>query len=157
MTLRPKNSVCVRIGLALVFALGSLQAGAGVAVEGLRLWRGTDHTRLVFDVDGPVRHSLTEMHDPERLVIDVENGELAAARPVIAALRSALRREQQPGQPPRGGPVRPGAAPGTGARSADGSCGTCRAGGRRESRAATAPGAGSASVAGSARAAAGGA
>ena len=79
MTLRPKNSVCVRIGLGLVFALGSLQAAAGVAVEGLRLWRGTDHTRLVFDVDGPVRHSLTEMHDPERLIIDVENGELAAA------------------------------------------------------------------------------
>ena len=79
MTLRPKNSVCVRIGLGLVFALGSLQAAAGVAVEGLRLWRGTDHTRLVFDVAGPVRHSLTQMHDPERLVIDVDNGELAAA------------------------------------------------------------------------------
>ena len=79
MTSGPRNSACVRIGLALAFAMGSLQAVAGVAVEGLRLWRGTDHTRLVFDVDGPVRHSLTEMHDPERLVIDVENGELAAA------------------------------------------------------------------------------
>ncbi|MBP6381395.1 MAG: N-acetylmuramoyl-L-alanine amidase, partial [Pseudomonadales bacterium] len=69
----------MRIGLGLVLALGSLQAVAGVAVEGLRLWRGTDHTRLVFDVDGPVRHSLSEMHDPERLVIDVENADLAAA------------------------------------------------------------------------------
>jgi len=79
MTLRPKNSAYVRLGLGLAFVLGSLQAAAGVAVEGLRLWRGEDHTRLVFDMDGPVRHSLSEMHDPERLVIDLENGELAAA------------------------------------------------------------------------------
>ena len=83
MTLRPRNSARVRIGLGLVLALGSLQAVAGVAVEGLRLWRGTDHTRRGFAVDGPVRHSRSEMHEPGRLVMDVEDADLAAARDAV--------------------------------------------------------------------------
>lgn len=66
-------------GLALVLALASAQAVAAVAVEGLRLWRGDDKTRLVFDLDAPARHTLSTMSGPDRLVIDVEQGRLGAA------------------------------------------------------------------------------
>lgn len=66
-------------GLALVLALASAEALAAVAVEGLRLWHGDDKTRLVFDLDAPARHTLSTMSGPDRLVIDVEQGRLAAA------------------------------------------------------------------------------
>jgi N-acetylmuramoyl-L-alanine amidase len=39
-------------------------------VEGVRVWSAPDHTRLVFDIDGPVDHRVFGLHGPERLVID---------------------------------------------------------------------------------------
>jgi N-acetylmuramoyl-L-alanine amidase len=79
MAFRRKTTASVRFCLAFALLLGALPALAGVAVEGLRVWRAPDHTRLVFDVSGPARHSVSELHDPERLVIDVQQGRLATA------------------------------------------------------------------------------
>jgi N-acetylmuramoyl-L-alanine amidase len=41
-------------------------------IEGLRLWRAPDHTRLVFDLTEPVEHKVMLLGDPQRLVLDIE-------------------------------------------------------------------------------------
>jgi len=72
--------LCVFVSLffaphfATVFS-GSVAHAADV--NGLRLYRAPDHTRLVFDLDGPVEHKLFSLGSaegkPERLVIDVDH------------------------------------------------------------------------------------
>ncbi|PCB94231.1 hypothetical protein CJT55_31800, partial [Pseudomonas aeruginosa] len=42
-----------------------------------RIWRAPDNTRLVFDLSGPVQHSLFTLAAPNRIVIDVSGAQLA--------------------------------------------------------------------------------
>ena len=42
-------------------------------VDGLRIWRAPDHTRLVFDLSKSVNHKVFPLANPDRLVIDIEN------------------------------------------------------------------------------------
>ncbi|WP_185235780.1 N-acetylmuramoyl-L-alanine amidase [Teredinibacter franksiae] len=42
-------------------------------VDSVRLWRAPDHTRLVFDLNGPVEHSVFPLKSPARLVVDIAN------------------------------------------------------------------------------------
>ncbi|SHF78811.1 N-acetylmuramoyl-L-alanine amidase [Microbulbifer donghaiensis] len=49
-----------------------------VEVDGVRLWRAPDHTRLVFDLSGPAEHKLFTLSDPHRVVVDVADTKLAA-------------------------------------------------------------------------------
>lgn len=60
---------------ALFVALPSFAA----EVEGVRLWRAPDHTRLVFDLDGPAEHKLFTLQNPDRVVIDVSGATLGAS------------------------------------------------------------------------------
>jgi N-acetylmuramoyl-L-alanine amidase len=46
---------------------------APTVVQDVRLWAGPDATRVVFDLSGPVKHSLMTLADPARVVIDLEN------------------------------------------------------------------------------------
>lgn len=48
-----------------------------VSVRGVRVWTAPDNTRLVFDVSGPVEHTLFLLKDPARLVIDIKDTRLA--------------------------------------------------------------------------------
>jgi N-acetylmuramoyl-L-alanine amidase len=50
-----------------------------VEVQGLRLWAAPDHTRVVFDISGPIEHTLFSLHDPERLVVDVPVARIGAS------------------------------------------------------------------------------
>ncbi len=66
-----------------------------VTVQNLRMWRAPDHTRLVFDLSGPLEHRLFTLSDPHRLVIDMERAKLAGAlaeteadNPLIGAVRT---------------------------------------------------------------------
>ena len=63
------------IGLALVLAL-PVQAAE---VLDVRLWRAPDHTRVVFDLSEPVSHSLLELDNPRRLVVDMPDVRLLEA------------------------------------------------------------------------------
>ena len=50
-----------------------------IEVLDVRLWRAPDHTRVVFDLSAPVSHSLIELQNPNRLVIDMPNASLRDA------------------------------------------------------------------------------
>ncbi|MNM97832.1 N-acetylmuramoyl-L-alanine amidase AmiC precursor [compost metagenome] len=63
----------------------------------MRLWRAPDNTRLVFDLSGPVQHSVFTLSAPDRLVIDINGATLGAPLSVstsntpISSVRSAQR------------------------------------------------------------------
>jgi len=52
-------------------------------VNNVRLWHSPNRTRVVFDVSKHIKHTVFNLKNPERLVIDVENGGLAKALPEI--------------------------------------------------------------------------
>ena len=45
---------------------------ATAAVQGVRLWRSPDKTRLVFDLSGNAEHKLFPLNNPGRLVLDLQ-------------------------------------------------------------------------------------
>ena len=47
-------------------------------VDGVRIWRAPDHTRLVFDLSGKVEHDIFSLSSPNRLVIDVQSTKMVA-------------------------------------------------------------------------------
>ncbi|SEI05769.1 N-acetylmuramoyl-L-alanine amidase [Stutzerimonas xanthomarina] len=61
-------------GLALMLA--AMQVLAASDVQSVRLWRAPDNTRLVFDLSGPVQHKVFTLTAPDRIVIDVDGGNL---------------------------------------------------------------------------------
>jgi N-acetylmuramoyl-L-alanine amidase len=82
--------------IALLAAL-PLQAGQTL-VKGVRVWAAPDHTRLVFDTEGPVEHKVFPLRDPDRLVIDLVDARLGTNLPTpttgarfIERIRSATR------------------------------------------------------------------
>lgn len=46
------------------------------AIEGIRVWRAPDHTRIVLDLSGPVDYVIAPLANPERLVLDISNANL---------------------------------------------------------------------------------
>ncbi|WP_238582304.1 N-acetylmuramoyl-L-alanine amidase [Cellvibrio sp. OA-2007] len=70
--------VCFR-WLSAICCLGVLlvaQAAQSANVNGVRVWRAPDHTRIVLDLDAPVQHSLTLAGNPDRIILDVPNSKL---------------------------------------------------------------------------------
>lgn len=47
-----------------------------VAVQHMRVWRAPDHTRIVFDLSGPLEHRLFTLQNPHRIVVDMDNARL---------------------------------------------------------------------------------
>jgi N-acetylmuramoyl-L-alanine amidase len=48
-------------------------------VHDVRLWRAPDHTRIVFDLDGPASHKLLVLENPGRIVVDLTDTRLTAS------------------------------------------------------------------------------
>jgi len=69
---------CARWITSLFFLLGLQFAVMAEAtnVNGVRLWRAPDHTRVVLDLDASVQHSLSLLNQPTRLLIDLPNTRL---------------------------------------------------------------------------------
>lgn len=69
---------CLMRGFCLLALLLAplLQAAT---VDGVRVWRAPDHTRIVLDLDGPVQHSLTLAANPERIILDLPSAKLSAS------------------------------------------------------------------------------
>ncbi|WP_339498401.1 N-acetylmuramoyl-L-alanine amidase [Pseudomonas silesiensis] len=83
--------------VGLLFLAVTVDAVAETKVNSVRLWRAPDNTRLVFDLTGPVQHSVFTLSAPDRLVIDINGASLGAPLSVnssntpITAMRSAQR------------------------------------------------------------------
>nr|WP_324259722.1 N-acetylmuramoyl-L-alanine amidase [Cellvibrio fontiphilus] len=86
--------------LKWVCCLGVLLAPLAFAakVDGVRVWRAPDHTRIVLDLDAPVQHSLTLAANPERIIVDVPKtslkaplGQLPLADTPVLAVRSSMQ------------------------------------------------------------------
>jgi N-acetylmuramoyl-L-alanine amidase len=90
------------IGAALLLAVFAVDTFAASAdVRGVRLWRAPDNTRLVFDLSGPVQHSVFTLSSPDRIVIDITGAQLATRLELlsltntpITSIRSAQRADE---------------------------------------------------------------
>ncbi|HLQ26435.1 MAG TPA: N-acetylmuramoyl-L-alanine amidase [Acidiferrobacterales bacterium] len=76
----------IGVFLLLFFGLISMCGQADVVtVHNLRVWQAPDHTRLVFDLSGPLEHRLFTLKDPDRIVVDMENASFQGAVPALDA------------------------------------------------------------------------
>lgn len=71
-------------------------AATPTRVTDVRLWAGPEGTRLVLDLSAPARHAVFTLENPDRVVIDLANAELA--------LNKALPGGQGPVKQVRSGP-----------------------------------------------------
>lgn len=85
-------------GVGLLLAALAVDVLAATEVRSVRLWRAPDNTRLVFDLSGPVQHSVFTLAAPNRIVIDVSGAQLSArldqlslSNTPITSVRSAQR------------------------------------------------------------------
>jgi N-acetylmuramoyl-L-alanine amidase len=67
-------------GRILAFLLALFFLGAAHAqVLATRIWPAPDYTRITLESKEAIKHSVFGLKDPERLVLDLESGELSAA------------------------------------------------------------------------------
>lgn len=85
-------------GIGLLLAAFATNILAATEVRSVRLWRAPDNTRLVFDLSGPVQHSVFTLTAPDRIVIDINGAQLGTqldklsiANTPIKSVRSAQR------------------------------------------------------------------
>lgn len=81
-----------RLLLAILLLLPLTAAGSTISIKSVRTWAGTDHTRVVFDLTGPVDHSLFTLGDPNRVVIDLRNASIAPALLAEAETQGLVQR-----------------------------------------------------------------
>ncbi|MDE0478877.1 MAG: N-acetylmuramoyl-L-alanine amidase [Gammaproteobacteria bacterium] len=96
------NAWFAATGCALGLCLAPGGPAAGAEVEGVRIWRAPERTRLVFDLDGEVSYQLIRLDGAGQLLIDLENSTVAPAFDDLDNLAAAggsvtgLRLEEAP-------------------------------------------------------------
>jgi len=70
------NRITFLIFCATLFV--SQQASAGIAINSVRVWPAQDYTRITLESKEPIRYSLLSLKNPERLVIDLEEVDIAS-------------------------------------------------------------------------------
>lgn len=76
-SLRPLLSFFVFVCGALACAAGAAAASANAptsTVKAVRIWGGPDSTRVIFELSGPVDYQLFQLGNPDRVVLDLDNG-----------------------------------------------------------------------------------
>lgn len=63
-----------------------------LALQNIRIWAAPYSTRVVFDLDGAIKHDLLRLSNPERLAIDLQNIRLSPAA------KEVLNKSMQPGK-----------------------------------------------------------
>lgn len=58
---------------------------ASVSVQNMRMWQDPEKRKIVFDISGPLEYRLFTLHNPERIVIDMDSARLVNA---LAAVKS---------------------------------------------------------------------
>jgi N-acetylmuramoyl-L-alanine amidase len=67
-------------GLIAALLVTTASWGGVARVTDVRLWAGPEGTRLVLDVSGPVAYDVFTLENPHRVVVDLANAELKAAK-----------------------------------------------------------------------------
>ena len=67
-----------RLILIPVLLLLAAAAEAATTVENVRIWSENGKTRVVLDLSQPVSHNIFTLRGPDRLVVDLKDGRLAA-------------------------------------------------------------------------------
>ena len=91
--------VALFVSQLVLAAIGGGRARAD-AVRAVRIWPAQDYTRVTLESKDPIRHSLLIVKNPERLVLDLEEVDIASVQqelagkllpndPYIANLRAA--------------------------------------------------------------------
>lgn len=65
--------------ITILITLFFCVAAQATKIEGMRVWTGPDHTRAVFDLSGDADYKLFELQNPARVVIDLDQSQLAAS------------------------------------------------------------------------------
>ncbi|MFT0211704.1 N-acetylmuramoyl-L-alanine amidase [Pseudomonas sp. F1_0610] len=92
----------MRLGSHLIIfllALMPVQLWAASQIQSVRLWRAPDNTRLVFDLSGPVDHSVFMLEGPARVVIDVKNAKLNTTLTKLALQNTPISNVRSGPQP----------------------------------------------------------
>ena len=86
------------MALGLMVSPAALFAAQKVFVKRVRMSEQPDKTRVVFDLSGPVDHSLFVLHNPERIVLDLKGAQAkgtiktsGAQSPTVRSIRHAQR------------------------------------------------------------------
>jgi N-acetylmuramoyl-L-alanine amidase len=87
------------LALPMLLAVAMVCAAATpVTVRDVRLWAGPENTRVVLELSSDATHNLISLENPDRVVIDIVGGKLAAsAMPagegVVKQIRSGVRED----------------------------------------------------------------
>lgn len=74
---RPLLSIFLSLlgALACAAAIAAAPAKPASTVSAVRVWGSPDNTRVIFELSGPVDYSLFQLAKPDRVVIDLANGD----------------------------------------------------------------------------------
>jgi N-acetylmuramoyl-L-alanine amidase len=61
--------------LACAAGASAASANASSTVKAVRIWGGPDSTRVIFELSGPVDYQLFQLANPDRVVLDLDNGD----------------------------------------------------------------------------------
>ena len=73
----------VKMNLLLAALIITPTLQAAEQVSSVRVWNAPDHTRVVFDLTGPITHHLFTLDAPDRVVIDIPNAEKSQALDLV--------------------------------------------------------------------------
>ncbi|WP_211830037.1 N-acetylmuramoyl-L-alanine amidase [Kistimonas asteriae] len=76
--------------IVLLLIVASIANAANI--EGARLWRSPEKTRLVFDLTGSVNHRIFSLSNPSRLVIDVDGSSLKQSLASLTLTNTPIRK-----------------------------------------------------------------
>jgi len=74
----------IRQSMVLICLISASNSWAQTTqIESLRLWHSPDKTRVVFDVSADVKYHIFDLDNPQRIVIDIQNGGLQTNLPKL--------------------------------------------------------------------------
>jgi N-acetylmuramoyl-L-alanine amidase len=72
-----KTDLMLGLLLVISFLVVSLEVSAKSSINNVRMWLAPEKTRLVFDLTGPVKHSIFSLSNPDRVVLDIKGTDLS--------------------------------------------------------------------------------
>ena len=82
------NRFCLRLCFALSLAFSAISiAQADNSVVAARVWPAQDYTRITLESSKPFVYKMSMLHNPDRIVLDIENIEL---NPIIKSLTDKI-------------------------------------------------------------------